>query len=1128
MALTYVLGRVGQGKSHHIFESIRQQLERDAERAVLLLVPEQFTLQAERDLIRHLGSAGLLGAEVLSLSSLGERVLKETGGWRRPTLDEAGKCMVLRRVVAQEAGRLRIYGPVCRQSGFIRQLSEFISQLKQYQVEPEQLRLAGEQLPADSLLAARLHDLLLLNEAFGQQIQGRYLDLEDRRTLFLQRIPQSQWLKDALIYVDGYNTMSEQNRLLLEQLILCAEHTTISLGLPPLPARDGRIFKRVEQTRARLHEFALKHGIEEKTVYCRRGDAAPPRSPEISHLEQELYAGGARAFPAPPQDIRLLPAQNKLSEFTAAAEEIIRLLRDEGYRLRDIAVILNDIGQYGPVVRRVMAEHDIPVFMDQKRDIMQHPTVRMLLALLDIIIYDYPQPAVFAYMKSGLADLTAAEAARLENYALAYGLRGRQWTRPFTRGPIEEAEAVEPLRRRLLEPVLQLQEQLQAANKVKDYSRLLFDFMERQGLAERLAALTAAMEQQRYFDHAAENRQLWNIILDCLDQLVELMGDMEMEPGEYREVLEAGFASYEPGIIPTMIDQVLIGSISRSMSHNVRAMFVLGLGDGVIPPAHSGAGLFSRADEEALSARDIVLGPDSESRDAEEKFLIASALGKASERLYLSYALSDLDGSALRPSLLVDRLRQIFPALVAADDPADDPAAWPHLNGAQSSYPGLIRNLQGLKANADASLPPAWRELYRWYRQREEWASRLDFTEQALFYRYREQRLEADALAALSADARTFSISALERFARCPFSYYVHYTLRARERKLYDLQPQQAGEIFHQFMQGYSEAVTRQGPGWEDIDPATGEALAQAVIAPILQDYGEGILGSSQRLNAAGRRIERICRRAARTMTAQIRQGEFRPRGLEVFFGDGGELRALQVTLADGTTACLEGRIDRVDSLEQDDMLYVRIIDYKSSPPKVSLSSWYHGLSLQLLVYLWAALNGIAAGYDGEVLPAGTLYFVMDDPLIESLGDNAERIEERKFREMGMKGMVVEDAALLAQMDRELTPGGSSAILPVSLKANGQFYASAAVLSMEEMQEALLRVQSLVQGMIERILAGEAAIAPVRHEGRNACEWCEHRAVCHFDARLPGFDWQRLPTISKNEFKAKICGEGEL
>ncbi|MDO4540594.1 MAG: PD-(D/E)XK nuclease family protein, partial [Syntrophomonadaceae bacterium] len=406
------------------------------------------------------------------------------------------------------------------------------------------------------------------------------------------------------------------------------------------------------------------------------------------------------------------------------------------------------------------------------------------------------------------------------------------------------------------------------------------------------------------------------------------------------------------------------------------------------------------------------------------------------------------------------------------------------------------------------------------------WAARLAFTEQALFYRYEPQRLKAEARSALSDDARTFSISALERFARCPFSYYVHYTLRAREREEYELKPQQAGEIFHRFMQSYSQAVQDSGADWSEIDADTGEKLATEAIAPILQDYGEGMLGSSQRLNAAGRRLERICRRAARTVTEQMRQGDFRPRGLEIAFGRNGELQALTITLNNGATACLEGRIDRVDGLEQDGKLYVRIVDYKSSPQKVSLSSWYHGLDLQLPVYLWAALNGLKAGYDGEVLPAATLYFTVDDPLIESRGDSPGEIEARKFSQLSMKGMLVEDAAIVGRMDCSLMErGGASAIVPVRLKQDGSFFANAAVLSMEEMQGALARVQAVVREMIERILTGEAAILPVRHEDKNACQWCEHKTVCHFDRRLPGFAWQRLPALDKDEFKARMRGE---
>ena len=1116
MALSYVLGRVGQGKSYCLFENIRRDLELAGGYNILLLVPEQFTLQTERDLIRHLGGSGIIGVEVLSLSSLGERVLRETGGSRHPILDEAGKRMLLRRVVSEHYAELRIYGPVCRQNGFIKQLSDFISQVKQYQVSWELLRSVTENLASDSLLEARLSDLLLLSQAFEAKLQGCYLDLEDRRDLFMSSIIKSEMLRNAHIYIDGFNTVSEQNRMILEQIIVQSEECMISLCLPePKGVRDQRIFKRVKQTWQALHSFARAHNIEERYIRCGDATVEQNRSQEIRHLEGEIYAWPWRRWQRPVQSIRLLPAQSRLSEMEAMAEEISCLLRDEGYRLQDIAVITNDIAQYGPVIRRVLHDHGIPVFMDQKRDIMLNPLVNILLTLLDLFNHNWPHRELFIYLKSGLIDIAPGELAKLENYVLAHGVKGQQWARPFFRGAEAERDAMEVLRRRVMEALLILQGRLSQCSRVRDYSQVIFEFLQQQGWAENLELLTRAMEQELYFDYAAENRQMWNTVLDCLDQLVTLMGDMEISLREYRELLEAGFSSYELGAIPTMIDQVLIGSISRSMSHNVRAMFILGLNDGIIPSVSSSNGLFSRADERLLQECELTIGPDHHSREAEEQFLISQTMGKASERLYLSYSLSDLDGSALRPSILVDRIRMLFPGLEPAVDPTIKPADLCHINGPGSTYPGLIRQLK--TATEGNQMPGLWTAVVEWYRGQDNWQGALQRTKQGLSYCHRDEKLKQPVLMNLSDSRSHFSISALERFARCPFSYYVHYTLRARERRLYDLQPQQTGEIFHQFMQAYSQAVEQCGLAWESIDAERGEAMAEQVLEPILLNYGEGMLSSNRRFNMMGHRIGRICRRAARTMTAQIQRGDFRPIGIEMNFGRQGEMEALQLEMEDGRIVSIEGRIDRVDGLITEEGWYIRIVDYKSSDQKLPLSGWYHGLNLQLPVYLWAALNGLTHTGKDQVKPAGLLYFTMEDPLIESNHKDLAALEAEKFAQLKLRGILLDDPTVIGRMDRELGPNEGSAILPVRMKVNSELY-SESTMSAEEIELILKRAQLMIRMMIDRILHGDADIRPARHGQQEACTYCEYGTVCHFDRGLPGYDWQRLPQLKRSEF----------
>ncbi|MDD4803404.1 MAG: helicase-exonuclease AddAB subunit AddB [Syntrophomonas sp.] len=1125
MAIRFILSRAGQGKSHYIQQEIKKSLQDGGEERLILLVPEQFTLQSERDLIRKLHLPGIMRVEVLSLTRLAQRVFNEAGGLTRTLLNEQGKNMVLRKMIDEVAHDLTIYRKSAQQDGFIIKFSELISELKQQDILPAQL-LASMEGEEDLILKQKTHDIAIIYERFNDYLLGNYLDTEDYFNLLIEKIDKASLLQGARVWVDEFNTFSPQSMKIIEKIMLLAQDTTISFSLDAnRQARDHDLFVLPWQSYKKIQAMAREHGLTEETIKLDTKNTGLHKSPEILHLETELYAYPHHAYTEAVQNLEIFEAANINSEIEYTAAQILMLVREQGYRFNEMAVVCNNMDTYGSIIKRVFDEYNIPYFMDQKRDIMNNPLIQLILSSLRVIRRGYLYDDVFCFLKTGLSGLRDDDIEKLENHALRFGIQGKSWLEDFCLDDTECGEELNHWRTTLILPLQKLHKQVKGKNSITRITRALYEFLEDISVREQLEQWLERLNQQGRYELVHENTQIWNIVLEIFDQLIEIMGQQEASIKQYERILAAGFESMEVGIIPTTIDQVLVGSIQRSKSHATRGVFVVGVNDGILPSGKEEEGILGEEEKQLLLDKGLDLGFDFNRKLAEERFLIYTALTKPQEYLALSLALSDNEGKALRPSLLIAGIQKLFPALKRKSDVLANRQSDMHKVATPlSSIKFMVENLRlSLDGKPGEEF---WWDVYSWYWEQEEWRPECGTIINGLFHNNQTSYIGAESARKLYKMPLHSTVSRLEQFVRCPFAHFVRYGLKPQERKVFAVGAPDMGEIFHNCLQSFALKLREEKVEWAQIQRPECERIVDSIIDEITPEYGHGVLLSNHRYRYLIKKLKRISRRAVWTLTAHLQNGDFKPLDFEVSFGPGCTLPAIEVELGNGEKFYIVGRIDRVDLLDEEDNTFVKIIDYKSGYQKFSLSDVYFGLSLQLIIYLQSVLISRQHLKRSHLIPAGIFYFKIDDPLVNSESRIVETIEKEIAKKLKMTGVALKDVELVRRLDRQID--NYSDILPVALTKDENFAKSSSVLALDEFWSLINHVETLLQKIGGEIIAGKVKIEPVNDSRRNACEFCPYQPVCQFDRLFKDNNFRNIRPLQEEEIIARLSGLKEV
>ena len=1137
MSLRFCFGPSGSGKSHRIYEEIMQRAAEEPGRNFLIIVPDQFTMQTQKDLVMRSDRDGILNIDVLSFGRLSHRILEEVGTKEMPVLDDTGKSLVLQKVAADLKEQLPAMGSLLHKQGYIHEVKSAISEFMQYGISTQDMDKLITSAQKRGALAMKLKDLKTLYRGFQDYIRDHFITTEETLDVLRRSLSKSKILKGSVVVFDGFTGFTPiQNRLIQELMRVCAETiVTVTIGVGEDPYKmDGeqKLFHLSKKTVADLEKLAAEAEVERgEDLFVKGGPNRFAKAPALHYLEQNLFRYQYEPYAGEQQEIHMFEALSPREEVHQTALYIRHLIREQGMTYRDIAVVIGDLEGYASYVETEFGQLEIPCFLDRTRGIVLNPMIEYIKSASQLYIKDFSYDTVFHFLRSGMADISREEIDELENYVIRTGARGyRTYSRLFTRRTEElqgNAEESEQAEEKTMERLNRIRQQFMDAveilhmgsqEKAGDYVSHLYDFLEQNQVQQKLLNYQQQFEKEGDLSRAREYAQIYRLVMDLLDQVYELLGEEEISRQEFADILEAGFGEITVGTIPQNVDRIVVGDMERTRLKQVKVLFFLGVNDGNIPKNASKGGIISDMDREFLIESGTEMAPSPRQQMYIQRLYLYLNMTKPSEQLYLSYAKVNSEGKGIRPSYLIDTVRKLFPAMSV-----EYPQNRSRLEQIEGRQEGARYLAEELREYVEGTLPEEERQdFYLMYRAYEADAAGRDLLTRAAFRRYRESGLSRIVARALYGQQLENSVSRLETYAACACRHFLQYGLSLQEREEFGFESSDMGTVYHAVLENFAGKLAESNLTWWDFTEDFATKAVKESVEAYAATYGETVLYSSARNEYAITRMSRILTRTVLTLQKHLKQGSFQPDDYELSFRFAEDLDSIHVDLSEDEKMHLQGRIDRIDVSEDAEHVYVKVIDYKSGNRKFDLAALYYGLQLQLVVYMNAAMEMESRKHpDKEIVPAALLYYHIDDPTIETPVElTDEQINEQILAKLRMNGVVNSDPEVVERLDRYMQD--KSVVIPVEKKKDGSFSARSGVLSREEMQLISSYVDAKIRSIGREILDGKIAANPYEKGNEEACTYCAYKKVCGFDGSIPGYEKRQLEDLDKQALMQRM------
>ena len=1096
--LRLILGRAGAGKTALLLGELRERVEARTPGG-LLIVPEQYSHEAERELAARCGDTASLYAEVLSFTRLAHRVALEAGGSARAYIDRGGRLLQLTLALDQVGSTLRFWGQAARQPELMALLLSALDELRMGGADSAALRSVASEVGGS--LGDKLHDLAVLREALDALEEQPGADPVSRLEVLAAQIPRCELLRGGSVYVDGFTDFTAQERAVLRALWHVGD-VTVALSCDDLDGAD-EVFSAARRTARTLLREARGDGVEVSVQTV----ISPGRGGAMAFLEEHLFGWTDEVCDAA-GTVKVVTAPGVAGECELAAAEALRLVREENCRWRDVAVAVRGFEDYRGALADAFRRWGVPLYFTARTDIFTRPLPALMAAAFDLLADGWSYESVFTYLKTGLTGITRAECDELENYVLTWSLRGSAWTReePWRQHPdgfdakrTPESEArlarIDALRRQVAAPLAAFAERGRQAHDALGQCRAVADFWDELDLPARISERAAELERAGETQAAAEYGQLWEKMVSALEQCAAVLGAMPMNQADFGRLFRRMLSEYDVGTIPVTLDQVTAGDFDRMRRRNIRHLLVLGCSDDRLPRIAEGGDVFTDDERDALRAAHIDL-PSADDRLEREFSLIYNVLTLPAQSLYLSRSVFAADGSETRAAFVTDRVCRLFDL---SELPGD-------LTAARLSAPGPALELAVQGSDAALALFAGDEDAF----------ARIDALRRAA--EFTRGRLSAGAVRSLYGDKLWLTASRVDNFAACKFQYFVRYGLKAKPRQAAAFSPPELGTFLHYLLENVAREVTARG-GFAAVSDGEVRALTDKYVAEYVRTALEDFREKSPRFRYLFERLTETARRIVLDTARELRASDFVPLDFELNFSDSRDMPP--VTLGEGGDALsLTGVADRVDGWEHDGKLYLRVVDYKSGVKKFSLADVWYGMGLQMLLYLFSLEKNGAGRYHKPIVPAGVLYVPARDVLLSAdrrLTD--EEIVKEKASKLRRSGLVLGEKAVLQAMEHSETPR----YLPVKVNRNGE-YTGEALATAEQLGRLSQYVDELLTGMAKELRAGAITADPwYRGENDNTCLTCDYFSACHFDEKTE--PWRSRSALKAPEFWRRLgCG----
>ena len=1136
MSLQLILGGSGSGKTTFLHQAVIRASVKHPEQMYFLIVPEQFTMQTQKDIVTGHPDHGTMNIDIVSFQRLAYRVFEELAVENLQVLDDMGKSMVLRKVAANQRRKLKLFSGHLNQNGFVSQLKSMLSEFYQYGITPQILREMAP-LAKTPLLTQKLEDFAVVFESFQEYIEGHYITTEEVLDVLCRVIPQSAIVRDSVIALDGYTGFTPVQYRLIELFMTHAKQVIVTVTadqtIPPYEKMGmQKLFYMSHQMVCRLQQLAEENQVKKlNDIWMPAAGARFQNSPELAWLEQNLFRYRGQVYRGNMKDsLELYQASNPSGEIAGVVRRMQQLIREEGLRYRDMAVVTGDLAGYGREIVHQFEQNQIPYFMDDKKNLLNNPMVELIRAALEVVQRDFSYESVFRFLRTGLISGDREMMDRLENYVLALGIRGYRrwsetWERTYRGGVGLNLVELNAFRDAVLGPLGIMreafrQEDLRISGMVKAVQELLSSCR----IEEKMQVY------QEYFTGIGEYRlakeygQAFELVSEMLERLSSLLGDERVSRREFSEILDAGFEEISVGVIPATVDRVVVGDITRTRLAHVKVLFFIGVNDGIVPMRKEKGSLLSDQEREFFGAHSLELAPTAREDSFQQRFYLYLMMTKPSQKLIISWCGVGADGKSRRVSYLIGEICRMFPQLKYRSMEDVDSSAVCDIYSVSEGYERLIEGLRRYR-DGDWNEEQCGRflELYRWFFASEDYRQDVQKLVEAAFYIYEKQGLGHAVARALYGNILSGSVTRLEQYAACAYGHFLKYGLELLERQHYELAAADIGNLFHDSIDLCFRKVKEEGRDWRTITEEERTDLVHRCVSQITADYGNTILNSSSRNAYLARRVEKITQRTVWALQQQILKGDFVPVGFEVAFSAADNLQALKISLSEDEALHLRGRIDRMDVCQDGQQVYVKIIDYKSGSTSFDLVALYYGLQLQLVVYMDAVMEMTQRRYPRQdVVPAGIFYYNIADPLVQKEGEqDQEDIDAEILRKLKMNGLINSELEAIRHLDHSIEK--ESDIIPVVLKDGEVQESKSSVANRERFENLRVFVREKLRRQGREILDGEIGVEPYKSGQRTACDYCPYHAVCGFDKKTSGYEYRKLKNRKTEEIWEELC-----
>lgn len=1091
MSMRLIYGRAGTGKSEFILKEIKEELQSNLTQKIYIIVPEQFSYATEKRLLETLESNSTVNVEVLSFKRLAHRISLEVGGSGETNLTKTGKAMLIRYIINKNKSNLNFLGKTNEIDLILRTITE----LKKHNIDEGNLQKQLDSID-DEYLKLKLEDISKIYSVYEEIIKNNYIDEEDILTILSKQIKYSTMFDNSLIYIDEFSGFTEQEYMIIEEILKKAKEVSIAIctnNLEEAKNPENDIFYSNKQVVRKLIDHAKQANVNiDKPIGL--NNQYRFKNIELQLLEKNIYTTKNETYDKCVEHIHLSLANNPYAEIEKIAQTIIQLVREKDIRFRDISLITKNLEDYKGAVLAIFPKYNIPVFIDTKKELSDNILVKYVLSIFDIYAKNWSSDAVWTYIKTGFTNISKKDIYKLENYCKKWGIRGNKWYKEDWKYDSlnKDIENLNNLRKMIVNPLIDFSKKLKDKKTAEEITKQLYEFLEENEIKNKLEEKLKKLENKEEIKYANEYVSSWNILMDILDEINLIFGEQKIKFEEYREILKSGLEVSSFGEIPQVIDEVTIGDIERSRNHKIDTLFILGLNDGVFPSINNQEGFLNDKDREYLKENGIELAKGTIENLYEEQFNIYKAFTTAQSEIYLSYVSSDKEGKAKRPSTLITKVKKIFPRLKEESDVLKEET---NISTPQATFKDLLSNIRKLKNGEEVDY--IWINVYNWYINNEQWNKKLLKAIKGFEDKNNPEKISEKNIKRLYGNVLKTSVSRLEQYKRCPFSFHLKYGLKLKEKEELKIKPIDTGTFMHDIIDTFFETTNNI----KNITQEEIEKVVEDIINQKLNLSKNYIFTSSPKFTVLTNRLKKVIIQSIKYIVFQIQNSDFEIIGNEIEF----KRKIDNVEIV--------GKIDRLDAEKTENAQYIRIIDYKSSEKNIDLNEFMSGTQIQLITYL----DSVVSEQENK-LPAGMLYFKMIDPIVKSdKNKTEEEIKEELKKRFKMNGIVLADINIIKKMDKTLEKGASNAI-PVYLDKDGNISNSRSnVVTKEQFTKLQKTAEKIIKQIAKEILEGNIEIKPTYNKKTkiDACKYCEYKTICRFNPKVNHYSF--IENKSKEE-----------